>query len=335
MKKLFALLLALALVAAACGGDDATTTTDDAVDTGGDATTTTVAASGDMETIRLVVNPWTASRLNALVAKIIIEKELGNPVELVDVNENDAMFTGLADGDLDAVLEIWPSGVTEAEQSYFADGSAVNIGDLGTVGKIGWFVPSYVIDEHPELATWEGFKDPALAALFATAETGDDGRFLGTDPSYSQYDEQIIANLDLPFQVQFSGSEPATVAEVEARVTAGEPIVLYWWTPTAAVSMFDLVNVELPAYTDDCAASQASGDGGVDCDYPEDVIYKAASGKLQDKDAAVFTFLSNFTITTEDQLSMLPPVEIDGDDPVAVAQKWVDDNESVWSAWLP
>ena len=118
-------------------------------------------------------------------------------------------------------------------------------------------------------------------------------------------------------------------------MTAGEPIVLYWWTPTAAVSMFDLVNVELPAYNEDCAASQASGDGAVDCDYPEDVIYKAASGLLQAKDADVFTFLSNFKITTEDQLSMLPPVEIDGDDPVAVAQKWVDDNEAVWSAWLP
>ncbi len=330
MKKLFALLMALALVAAACGGSATDTT-----DAGTDSATTVAASGGDKPTIRLVVNPWTAARLNAEVAKIIIEKELGNPVELVDVNENDAMFTGLTDGDLDAVLEIWPSGVTEAEQSYFADSSVVNLGDLGTVGKIGWFVPRYVIDEHPELATWEGFKDPALAKLFATAETGDNGRFLGTDPSYSQFDEQIITNLDLPFQVQFSGSEPATVAEVKARVTAQEPIVLYWWTPTAAVSNYDLVNVELPAYNDTCAASAAAGDGGVDCDYPEDILYKAGSGKLEAKDPAVFNFLKAFTITTEDQLSMLPPVETDGEDPAVVAQRWVDEHESVWSAWLP
>ena len=311
MKKLLLALTALALVATACGD------------------------AGGGEEITLIVNPWTASRLNAEVAKNIIESELGNPVEIVEVNENDAMFTGMADGTLDAVLEIWPSGVTDAETAYFDEGSVVNIGELGAVGKIGWFVPSYVIDEHPELATWEGFADPALAALFATAETGDLGRFLGTDPSYSQYDEQIIANLGLPLEVVFSGSEPATVAEVDARVAANEPIVLYWWTPTAAVAKYDLVNVELPAYNDECGASAAAGDGGVDCDYPEDVLFKAASAMLEEKAPDVFAFLQNFTITTDDQLEMLPSVEIDGDDPAAVAAEWVANHEDTWRAWLP
>ncbi len=328
MRKLLALMLALAMIAAACGGDETGDTTADAGgDTGG-------GIDPDKPTINLIVNPWTASRMNVEVAKVIIEEELGYPVETVEVNENDAMFTGMADGTLDAVLEIWPSGVTDAETTYFDDGSVVDIGELGAVGKIGWFVPSYMVEQYPELATWEGFTNPDLAGLFATAETGDKGRFLGTDPSYSQYDEQIISNLDLPLEVVFSGSEPATVAEVEARVAAEEPIVLYWWTPTAAVAKFDLVNVELPAYTDACGASAAAGDGGVDCDYPEDVIFKAASAQLQEKAPDVFAFLQRFTITTEDQLSMLPPVEIDGDDPVAVAAKWVAENESKWRPWL-
>lgn len=320
MKKLLLVAVVVALLATACGGDG------DAGSDGPDA---------DKPAITLIVNPWTASRLNAEVAKNIIETELGNPVEIVEVNENDAMFTGMADGTLDAVLEIWPSGVTDAETAYFDEGSVVNIGELGAVGKIGWFVPQYVIDEHPELATWEGFADPALAALFATAETGDQGRFLGTDPSYSQYDEQIIANLGLPLEVVFSGSEPATVAEVDTRVAAGEPIVLYWWTPTAAVAKYDLVNVELPAYNDECGASAAAGDGGVDCDYPEDVLFKAASGLLEEKDPAVFAFLENFTITTEDQLEMLPSVEIDGEDPAAVAAEWIANHEDTWRAWMP
>jgi glycine betaine/proline transport system substrate-binding protein len=244
------------------------------------------------------------------------------------------MFTGLADGSLDAVLEIWPSGVTDAETAFFDAGTVEDLGPLGAVGKIGWWVPSYVIDENPELATWEGFSSPEAAELFATAETGDLGRFLGTDPSYAQYDEQIITNLGLPFQVQFSGSEPATVAELDARVAAGEPVVMYWWTPTAAVAKYDLVNVALPAYNDECGASAAAGDGGVDCDYPEDVLFKAASSGLAEKAPDVYAFLQKFTITTEDQLSMLPPMEIDGEDPAKVAADWVAANESVWSAWL-
>lgn len=320
MRRILLLLTTLALVVAACG---------DGGEGGGDG------EGGGTETITLVVNPWTASRLNAEIAANIIESELGNPVEITEVNENDAMFTGLADGDLDAVLEIWPSGVTDAETAYLDEGTVVDLGELGAVGKIGWFVPGYVIEEHPELATWEGFQDPELAALFATPDTGENGRFLGTDPSYSQYDEQIIENLGLPLEVVFSGSEPATVAELQARVAAEEPILMYWWTPTGAVGAYDLVNVELPAYTEECGASAAAADGGVDCDYPEDVMYKAASAMLEEKDPAVFSFLQNFTITTEDQLEMLPAVEIDGGDPVEVAAQWVADHEDVWSAWLP
>lgn len=314
MKRTLIAVSALALIAVACGGG--------------------AGSDGDKPTITLIVNPWSASRLNVEVAKNIIENELGYPVEISEVNENDAMFTGMSDGTLDAVLEIWPSGLTDAENTYFNDGSVVNIGELGAIGKIGWFVPRYVLDEHPELATWEGFMDPANAALFATAETGELGRFLGTDPSYSQFDEQIITNLGLPFQVIFSGSEPATVAELDARAAAGEAIVMYWWTPTAAVAKYDLVNVALPAYTDACGASAAAGDGGVDCDYPEDVIIKAASAMLREKAPDVFAFLQKFTITTEDQLEMLPPMEIDGEDPAKVAADWVGANEAVWKAWL-
>ena len=67
---------------------------------------------------------------------------------------------------------------------------------------------------------------------------------------------------------------------------------------------------------------------------PEDPIYKAVSRKLEEKAPDVFSFLQAFTITTEDQFEMLPPVEIDGDDPAAVAAKWVADHESTWQAWL-
>jgi ABC-type proline/glycine betaine transport system substrate-binding protein len=64
-------------------------------------------------------------------------------------------------------------------------------------------------------------------------------------------------------------------------------------------------------------------------------LFKAASGELEEKDADVFAFLEAFTITTEDQLEMLPAVEIDGEEPAAVAEQWVADHEDVWSAWLP
>jgi glycine betaine/proline transport system substrate-binding protein len=120
------------------------------------------------------------------------------------------------------------------------------------------------------------------------------------------------------------------VAELDARVAAEEPIVMYWWTPTAAVAKYDLVNVLLPEHSEECYADPAA----IDCDYPEDVLIKAASAQLEEKAPDVLAFLEAFTITTDDQLSMLPAVEIDGEDPADVAAQWIADNEAVWSTWL-
>ena len=119
-------------------------------------------------------------------------------------------------GDIDAVLEVWPSGHAADYATYIDEKkTVVDIGLLGPAAKIGWYVPTFVVDEHPELATWEGFKDPELAKLFATAESGDLGQFLMGDPSYVSYDEQIIANLELPLKFVVAGSEAALITAIE------------------------------------------------------------------------------------------------------------------------
>src|SRR6187402_862678 len=60
--------------------------------------------SGDRPDIVLVQNAWTASALDVAIAKILIEENIGNSVEITTLDEN-IMFAGLAAGDLDACLE--------------------------------------------------------------------------------------------------------------------------------------------------------------------------------------------------------------------------------------
>jgi glycine betaine/proline transport system substrate-binding protein len=307
-----AFVVVFALVGAACGSDGSKSS----------------GGSGG-ETIALARNAWTASAINVEIAKQLIEKELGNDVKLVDIDEN-AQFAGMDSGDIDATLEVWPSGVVAEEQAFIDDGKVVKLGNLGPVGQIGWYVPDYVVKDHPKVATWEGLKDPATAKLFATAETGDKGRFLATDPSYSQYDESIVKQLDLPFEVKYSGSEAATVAELDSKVADKQPVIMYWWTPTAAVAKYRLKEVKLPKYTAECYANPET----VDCAYPADVLFKAASAKLKAKDPKVFAFLKKFHLTKADQLGMLPSVEIDKKPAEEVAAKWIKDNEAVWKQWV-
>jgi glycine betaine/proline transport system substrate-binding protein len=309
-KKTVLLVLSavfLALFLAACGG------------------------GGGSETITLIENPWPASELNAAVAKIIIEQEFGNTVEVVALDEN-ASWDALAGGEADANLEVWPSGHSERIAEYIDNlGTVENGGALGPVGVIGWYVPTYVIEEHPDLASWEGYQDPANAALFATAETGDNGRFVAADPSWVQYDEAIISNLELPFDVLWTGSEEALLAEVSSAYSRQEPVLFYFYTPHAIFQRFELTQVQLPAYSEECYADPAA----IDCEYPPDQLFKAISAQLAEKDETVYQFLNNFNYGSSDpQISMLAELD-EGLTVDEAAQQWIDNNESIWQAWLP
>ncbi len=316
------------LIGAACGGSDTASDTTAATTDGCAAPELNLDATGT-ETIKIARNNWSASAVEVEIVKQLIEKNLGNPVEIVDIDEN-AMFAGMSSGDIDASVEVWPSGVVADEQAFIDDCSVTNMGDLGAVGKIGWFVSDYALTQFPQLSSWEGLKDPEVAKAFATAATGDNGRFLGMDPSFSQYDEAIIANLGLPFQVQFSGSEAATQAEITALSAEQKPVLLYYWSPSGAVGKYNLKNIALPAPTVDCALDGAKCDG----DYPEDPIFKIASTKLAAKDGKVFNFFQKFALTTDDQLSFLGPVDIDKVDPAQAASDWIAANEATWSTWF-
>ncbi len=329
-----AVLLATSL--AACGDDSETSDSAAPETTAADGSSPDTTAAPDVtgDAITLAVNPWTGSAVNAYVAKAIIEAELDTPVEIIDIDEN-ATWVGLDDGSIDAVLEVWPSGHAADYETYITGkGTVVDLGLLGPSAKIGWYVPKFIVDAHPELATWEGFKDPELAKLFATAESGDLGQFTMGDPSYVTYDEQIIENLGLPLDYVVAGSEAALLTAIDQSVADQKPILMQFWQPHWKQLEVELVEVKLPDITPECEAALASQDGSYACDYPVDELYKAANAGLEAKNAAAFSLLSNLTLTTEQQSEIAGYVDRDGMTAEAAAQKWVDENPDVWQAWL-
>jgi glycine betaine/proline transport system substrate-binding protein len=303
-----AISIILALIVSACGG-----------------------AAQPKITLKLAINPWTGSAVNIHVAKILLEEQMGYKVEALDIDEN-AQFAAMAKGDVSATLEIWPSGHAEDYKTYIEDQKVVeDAGKLGVVGKIGWYIPTYLVDKDPSLATWEGIK--ANAALFKTAETGDKGQFLEGDPSWVYYDQDIITNLGMDFQIVQAGSEQAILAAIDAAYSRQEPVIFYFWTPHSVHAKYKLTEVKLPAYTDACGAK--AGSGGVDCDYPQDVLYKAVWGKLKDEAPDAYQFLKNMNYTNDDQIAMIADVELNGKKPEEAARAWVDAHKDTWQKWIP
>lgn len=280
-------------------------------------------------TIKLAVNPWKASELNAMIAKILLEEKMGYSVQLVNIDEF-KQWPSLAKGDIHAALEVWPSGHKDDITKYIVnDKSVIDGGLLGPVGKIGWYIPKYLVTEHPDLATWEGFKDPKNTVLFASAS--GKGQFYTGDPTWTQYDDQIIKNLTLPFEVQTLGSEDALIKKVDELYTQKKAVVFYFWTPHWAHAVYDLVPVELPVYNEDCYKDLKSG---VNCDYPKDPLQKVFWSGLEGYAPDAYQFLKKFNYTNEDQIRMLAALQLKKQSTEEAARNWINNNEAVWQLWI-
>ena len=293
----------------------------------------TATELGSQTTITLAVNPWDGSALNVAVAEQLLESELGYTVETVEIDEN-GQWPAINTGDIDASLEVWPSGHAQNRADFIdnPDGNVDDAGLLGIVGGIGWYIPTYMVDQHPELATWEGFADPALAELFATAETGGKAQFLSGDPSWTIYEEQIIGNLDLPIEIVYVGSETGILASVDAAYNRQDPVLFYFWTPHVAFASYDLTRVALPEYSDECY--EGAETGGVECDYPPDNLFKIVNADLAANAPAADTFLRNMNYSAADQIWMLGALD-GGMSIEEAAAAWIEANPDTWGSWLP
>ena len=323
-----AMALLVALFAAACGeskDDDSSSGSGDNASAGGE----------DCGKVVLNEQAWAGSTANTYIAKAVLEDKLGCEVEITKIAEI-PVFQAMADGKVDAVLEDWQH-VDEYKKYIDGAGTVVQGGPLGVEGHIGWFIPKYLMDENPEFKSWEGLK--GKEDLFKTPESGDQGMFLGGDPSYVQKDKELIEALGLNFKHVTAGAEPAQVARWSQLYKQKKPVIFYWYTPQYLNQEYDLAEVQLPPRTDanqDCKDdSKAGGDPEqYKCEYDVTVINKLFSKKFAGSKSPAYDMLSKFELTNEDQEQVAKAIAGDKVDPEQAGQDWVDDNQDKVDAWL-
>jgi glycine betaine/proline transport system substrate-binding protein len=320
-RKLWAVVAALmlALALAACGESK------DDDDGGGES-----ASAGGKDCGKVVLNEqaWAGSTANTYIAKNVLEDQLGCEVEITKITEIPA-FQAMADGKTDAVLEDWQH-TDQYEQYIDKAKTVVQGGPLGVEGHIGWFIPKFVMDEHPEFKTWEGLKGK---------EDVFNNEFLGGDPSYVQKDKELIKALGLDLKHVTAGAEPAQVARWSQAYKQQKPVLFYWYTPQYLNQQYDLAEVKLPPRTDankDCKddAKEGGDPEQYKCEYDVTIINKLFSKKFADSGSPAYDVLKKMKLTNEDQELVAKAIAGDKQDPDEAAADWVKDNQDKVDEWL-
>jgi len=283
-------------------------------------------------TVTLNEQAWAGSTANTYVAKYVLEKDLGCSVKITQIAEI-PVYQAMADGKVDAVLEDWQH-VDQYRQYIQKQHTSVMGGSNGVNGHIGWYIPAYLMKQHPEFKTWTGLK--GKETLFKSPESGSQGMFLGGDPSYVQKDQQLIQALHLNFKFVSVGAEPAQVARWTQLYKQKKPVIFYWYTPQYLNSAYQLAEVKLPARFKGCKDDAKSG-GNVNqykCAYDTYPLNKVFSAKFAKSGSPAYAMLKRWQWTNDDQNFVANLIAGKHMDPAKAAEQWVKANPKKVNTWL-
>ncbi|WP_405982834.1 ABC transporter substrate-binding protein [Streptomyces sp. NBC_00158] len=278
-------------------------------------------------TVTLSVQSWVGAQADVAVAQYLLEHELGYRVDTVQIDEVPA-WDALSQGRVDAILEDW--GHPEQEERYVdGKGTIVRGGDLGVTGHIGWFVPTYFAERHPDVTDWRNLDK--YAAELRTAESGGKGQLLDGSPSYVTNDKALVKNLGLDLQVVFAGSEAAQITQIKQFAKEGKPFLTYWYEPQWLFEKVPMTEVELPAYEKGCDADPEK----VACAYPHTPLQKFFNARFAKDGGDAAAFLKRFRWTKEMQNDVALMIAEEKLPPQEAAARWVKENRATWQTWLP
>ena len=287
-------------------------------------------------TVTLDENAWAGATANVYVVKYVLEKNYGCTVNIEKLPESTPLYQAMSDGKVDAVLEDWGNTKLKVNAKFFKSKKLIDLGSNGVIGHIGWFIPTYLMKQHPELKSWTGLKKDW--SLFKTVDSQGKGLFLGGDPTYVQKDQQLIKELGLNLFFLSVGSEPAQVARWTQYYKQKKPILFYWYTPQYLNSTYKLSEIKLPPRGKNCVDSYSPKLGKdwsiYRCAYENTIIDKAMTAKFATSGSPAVGVIKRWKWTAIDQNTVANMIAGQHMDPEKAAETWVKANPAKVKAWL-
>jgi len=254
---------------------------------------------------------WTSALVQNGVARYIVEHGYGYPTSQIE-GSTLPLFQGLRKGDVDLTMEIWlPNQAT-------AWNEAVKAGEVLPVGKSlednwqsSFLIPKYMQEANPELDSVEDLKEDKFKDLFE--QEGGKVLLLGCiagwgcrtmqDGDDSGPGQIVGMGLEDHVVLQDPGTSGALAAAIEAAFAKEEPLLFYYWGPTALAlkletEMGGLVDLEQPDPSTCADNSPIHG-----CSFPPAEVMIAMNMELVDDAPELIAFFKNWDWSAVNQLA--------------------------------
>ena len=309
------------------------------------------------ETVVIGEVSWDASLAIENVLKIIMEQHLNVNVEIIAADQA-AIWSAMnkGKGSIDVHPDVWSSAQTQAWAKFIAKGGkeSVRANKTPYLGTDGLFIPGFIQDKYG-VKTVHDLARPEIAKLFDTDGDGK-GEYWPGAPGWSGVKINQIKAKSYGFDKLFKPviiSDSLIKAQIKTAFRKKKGILFYSWTPDWIHSAYDLRKLEEPKFTGYASDSKkehvqynAQGcykfndtenwleDSSITCGAPTTEVYIAYSRSLEQRSPKVAEFLSNVKLDANDVSVWINKIAQDKEDPIDMAQAWVDANANIVQSWL-
>lgn len=300
------------------------------------------SALADCGRVTIANMNWNSAALMASIDQLILSEGYGCDAELVP---GDTMPTGTSmveKGEPDIAPELWSNSMKEALDRGVEEGRLRRAGkSLSDGGEEGFWVPRYLVDEYPELATIEGVKQHA--DLFEHPEDPDKSMFMGCPAGWNC---QITArnlyhalNLeDAGFDLVDPGSGAGLAGSIAKAYERKEPWFGYYWAPTAVLGRYPMVKVDFGSGVDEehyinCISKEECMDPQVTM-YPPSPVWTVTTESFASEAPEAYDYLTKRAFTNDQMNELLAWMEENQADGEFAAFHFLENYESIWTPWV-
>ncbi|MCL7943184.1 ABC transporter substrate-binding protein [Marinobacter sp. ATCH36] len=290
-------------------------------------------AQADCGEVSITEMGWASNAVVTATAKFLMEQGYGCDVTIVPSDTVPAVTSVAENGEPDIVTELWLNSAGEAYLELEEQGKIERVAEVLDPGGVeGWWIPTYLAEEHPELTTIEGvMENPELVdSRFNNCPSGWGCRVVS---------DNLIRALDLEssgIEVFNHGSGETLASSMASAVQSEEPWFGYYWGPTVPLGKYDMTRVELGEYKPDVHTRNQTQDvdnPGVS-EFPAATILTSVTTDFRDREPEVTEMLSKLTFKTSTMSALLAWMDSNNASAEEAAVYFLSNNSDVWSSWL-
>ena len=246
-------------------------------------------------------------------------------------------------GEPDIAPEFWTNSMKDALDRGVAEGDLQVAGIvLPDGGEEGFWVPKYLVDKYPELATISGVVKHAK--LFKHPEYANKSALYGCPAGWNCQisSGNLFKALELDaagFELVDPGSGAALAGSIARAYERQKPWFGYYWSPTAVMGKYPMVKVDFgvgPANVKEflTCTSQA------DCLEPKVTMYPPAPARtivtknFAERSSLAMDYLEKRSFSNDQMNKLLAWMEENQADGEMAMEYFLREYQTVWQSWL-